>query len=213
MDYIFYFASVRTQPGRALGQGLQPNLLIEQDYLAATFHGNTSQMVVLNFQPPACLRVLDPEIDPLNRLISPLLREAAMLSTTGPISAQNPVTLPGQFYNPEIPRRWCFYFEKAELARQLGDWAQVAKIGEQAYALGDHPNDPLENFVFIEGYAHAGQWEKASKLTKEAYRFSKEIMRPTLCKLWERIGREVPASPEKEAGVTGVMSELGCGSR
>jgi hypothetical protein len=211
MDYIFYFASVRTQPGRAIGQGLAPNLPITQDYLAATFHGNTSQMVVINFEPPACLRVLDPEIDGENRLLEPLLRDAAFLSTTVPIAAENLVTLPAQFYSPEIPRGWCYYFEKADLARQLGDWPQVVKLGEQALALGDHPNDPVENFVFIEGFAHAGQWAKAGQLTKTAYRFSKEIMRPLLCKLWGRIERETPASPEQAAAVAENLSAAGCG--
>ncbi len=211
MDYIFYFASVRTQPGRAIGQGLAPDLPISQDYLAATFNGNTSQMVVINFAPPACLRVLDAEIDPENKLLEPLLREAAFLSTTAPISTENPVRLPEQFYSPEIPRGWCFYFEQAELARQLGDWQTVSRLAKPAFALEDHPNDPLENFVFIEGYAHGAQWNAASQLTKSAHRFSREIMRPMLCKLWQRIERQTPASAEKESTLRDVRENLGCG--
>jgi hypothetical protein len=103
MNYILYFASVRTQEGRALDSGLEPGDAFEQDYLATTFYGNTSQMRWVNFAPPGCLRVLDPEIDPLNRLLPPDLREAAYLSNPSLIRDDNPVRLP-DFYQPEIPR-------------------------------------------------------------------------------------------------------------
>ncbi len=193
MNHILYFASVRAQEGRALGTKLEPGIAFEQNYLATTFYGNTSQVIAVNFNPPGCFRVLDPEIDPLNKLLPPELREAAFLSNLALIRAANPVTLP-DFYYPEIPRNWCYYFSKAELARQNGDWQGVVDLHQQALALGDRPNDPLENFVFIEAYAHTRQWEASRKLTREAYRFSKEFMRPTLCALWERIARDVSGS-------------------
>jgi len=182
---------------------------IVQNYLATTFYGNTSNMVVINFSPPGCFRVLDPEIDPLNKLLPPVLRDAAILSNPALIRAESPVSLP-DFYNPEIPRTWCYYFSKAELARQNGDWSGVLDFYKQAQATGDRPNDPLENFVFIEGYAHAGKWDEARKLTKEVYKFSKEVMRPMLCTLWVRINREVSPKTEKDTAVQGVRSDLGC---
>jgi hypothetical protein len=209
MDYILYFATVRSQEGRALGQGFAPNLPIVQNYLARIFHGNTSQMVVFNFAPPGCFRVLDPEIDPLNKLIHPVLRDAAFLSDPALIRAEKLARLP-DFYNPEIPHTWCYYFSKAELARQDGDWNGVLGFHQKALATDDRPNDPVENFVFIEGYAHAGQWNEARKLTRETYKFSKEVMRPTLCRLWQRIEREATASLEKGKVVSSVFEELGC---
>jgi len=210
MDHILYFASVRTQAGRTLGDGLQPGITFDQNYLATIFHGNTSKMVVINFSPPGCLRVLDPEIDPLNKLIPPLLRDAATLSNPAMILANNPVNLP-DFYNPEIARGWCHDFSKAELARQLGDWQLAANTGRNAYKSGERPNDPVENFVFIEAYAHTGNWEDARKLTRDAYKISKEMLRPMLCSLWQRIGRETSATPQKEAAILAAQEDLGCG--
>ncbi len=209
MDTILYFASVRAQEGRALGETLEAGREFDQNYLATTFHGNTSQMIVVNFAPPACFRVLDPEIDPLNKLIPPELRDAAFLSRPALISADHTVTLP-DYFSPEISQGWCYYFSKAELSRQSGDWGEVLKLYQQAQALGDRPNDPLENFVFIEAYAHTGQWSEARKLTRETYKFSKEVMRPTLCALWQRIGREVPDSAGL-AALQGVRDDLQCG--
>ncbi len=207
MNYILYFASVRAQQGRALAGKLEPGHAFEQNYLATTFHGNTSQVIVVNFSPPGCARVLDPEIDPLNKLIPPDLRDAAFLSNPALIRAQNPVVLPG-FYQPEIPRSWCYFFSKAELSRQEGNWQAIVDLHQQALALGDHPNDPLENFVFIEAYAHIGNWQQARTMTRDIYRFSREIMRPTLCALWERIRREIPNSAEI---VQAVREDLSCG--
>jgi len=212
MEHILYFATVRSQEGRALGQGFTPNLPIVQNYLAKTFYGNTSNMVVFNFAPPGCFRVLDPEIDPLNKLLPPVLREAAFLSNPSLIRTEKPVSLP-DFYTPEIPRAWCYYFSKAELARQNSDWSGVLGFHQQALVTGDRPNDPVENFVFIEGYAHTGQWAQARKLTRETYKFSKEVMRPLLCTLWQRIEREVPVSPEKGSAVTGAFGDLSCAPR
>lgn len=207
MNYILYFASVRAAEGRALAGKLEPGHAFAQNYLATTFYGNTSNVIVVNFNPPGCLRVLDPEIDPLNKLIPPDLRDAAFLSNPALIRAQNPAALPG-FYQPEIPRSWCYYFSKAELARQTGDWQAVIDLHRQAQALGDRPNDPLENFVFIEAYAHTGDWQQARTMTRDAYRFSREVMRPTLCALWGRIGREVPNSAEM---VQAAREDLSCG--
>jgi len=211
MDYILYFASVRTQPGRVLQMGLKPDVAFKQYYLSTTYYGNTSQMVVFNFEPAVCLRVLDPEIDADNKLIAPLLRDAAFLSRPELIHADHPVTLPAQLYAPEPPHRWCYYFEKAELARQQGDWAQAVKLGKQAFALGETPNDPMERFVFIEAYAHSADWADARKLTKDAYKISPEYVRQPLCRLWARIDRQVADGPEKQAAVQGVAGDLGCG--
>lgn len=209
MNYILYFTSVRTQEGRALDSGLKPGIAFEQDYLAATFYGNTSQAVAVYFAPPGCLRVLDPEIDPLNRLIPPDLREAAFLSNPSLIRAENPASLPG-YYQPEIPRNRCYYLSLAELARQRRDWQAVVELYEQSQALGDHANDPFENFVYIEGLAHREKSQKALNLTRQAYRYSRDFMRPPLCALWERIERDTTPGGERDSMIAEAREALEC---
>lgn len=207
MDHVLYFASIRLNRGLP---DLRLGLAFEQNYLAKTFHGNTSQMVVINFEPPRCLRVLDPQVDVENRLLVPLLRDAAVLSNTAMIRAENAVTMPASLYAPEPEHRWCYYFEKADLARQVDDWEQVVELGDQAFRLDDSPNDPVERFVFIEGYAHMGDWEQAIELSKVSYRVSKEYVGPLLCRLWERIEAETTASVERSAALDEVRSMLSC---
>ena len=66
-------------------------------------------------------------------------------------------------------------------------------MGDQAFASGDYPNDPVERFPFIEGYAHTGNWARALELSREAQIISPVVMQPMLCRLWQRIERETHA--------------------
>ena len=208
MDHILYFISVRLNRGLP---DLKPGLPIEQNYLARTFHGNTSQLVVIDFSPPGCLRVLDPQIDSDNRLLVPLLRDAAVLSNTAMIHAENSATMPESLFAPEPQHGWCYYFEKADLARQFGNWQEVVRLGDMAFALdNDSPNNPVERFVFIEGYAHVGDWQRAVELSRASYKVSKDYVGPLLCRLWERIETESTGSAERSEAVVDVRNMLSC---
>ena len=209
MEHILYFASVRTEEGRALGTGFEPGQTFQQNYLAAIFSGDTSKMVVLNFSPPGCVRVLDPEIDPLNRLLPPLLRDAARLSNPAMILTADSASLP-EFFDPEVPRGWCYDYSRAALAAQNGNWDHALEMRSQALQAGEHPNDPLENFLFIEAFARTGKWDEALSLSKETYKFSKEVMRPTLCALWNRIERTAPEGPQKSSSIQTARAALTC---
>jgi hypothetical protein len=202
-------------PARRLGSslpGLEPGLPVQVDYLAAAFTGSTSQVVGLVFKPPACLRILDPELDVENKMLPEVMREVAVISSIDPILTAAPegnVSLPDALYGEEPARGWCFYFEKAELARQQKDWAQVAALGDQAFATGDYPNDPMERIVFIEGYAQVGNWNRVLELFRESNKITPKMV-PILCKLHHRITASTPASPEKEAALGAVLDEMSC---
>ena len=53
---------------------------MEEDYLVARYFGNTSAAIALYYNPPGCMRVLDPEIDSLDLTIPVTMREAARLT-------------------------------------------------------------------------------------------------------------------------------------
>ena len=207
MEHIMFWPSVRL--GLAF-PAFKPDIPIEQNYLVKYFYGNTSRMVVANFEPPGCFRVLDPEIERGNRLLSPLIRDATPLSNLDMISASPTGKLPEALYLPEPAHNWCYYFEQADLARQMGDWEKVAELGDTAFDLGDYPNDPLERFAFVEGYSHTGQWQKALEYAEVSYKVSKNVVGPLLCRLWERIDREMPASPGKDEAVIQAKTLFGC---
>src|SRR5258706_6628447 len=208
VDYALFYPTNRL--GSSLPQ-LASSVPVHYDYLAGKFDGNTSQAVVFYYAPPRCLRLLDPEIDSINHLIPDvsLLRDAASISSTAPILNEQTSRMP-DIYGPEPVHNWCFYFEKADLARQMKDWNQVAALGESAFALDDHPNDPVERFVFIEGYAHNSEWKKAVELSIASYKVSKNYVGPLLCKLWDRIGHETESTPEQNAALNEVRVKFEC---
>jgi hypothetical protein len=207
MNVMLYYASIRV--GRTL-PSVEPGQPHQLYYVGPTFYGNTDNILVVYFQPPGCFRVIDPEVEANNRLLPPDVRDVARYSNQGVIQFGEQKQLPPSLYRGEPSRDWCHYFGQAELARQMKDWERVIELGEIALALEDTPNDPLERFVFIEGYAHAGRWKKAVELSKVSYRVSRNFVGPPLCNLWERIERETEASTEKEQTLEAVRSEFGC---
>jgi hypothetical protein len=208
MAYMLYFPSLRLGAGLP---ALQPGLEIDQNYLAAEFHGNTSQMAAINFNPPGCLRILDPDLDPLNWMLPVTMREAARLSTTSVIlPSSTPARLNGTIYGDQgEPGGWCYLFELAELARQQGDWERVALLGDQAFALDDHPNDPNERIVFIEGYAHTARWSDALEQNRAAADIT-PAMQPMLCRLWQRIRQNTPTTSAQTDAIRQAQQLLAC---
>jgi hypothetical protein len=208
MDYVLFYPTNRL--GASLPQ-LEAGLPIQYDYIAGNFSGNTSQTVVFYYAPPKCLRLLDPEIDSNNRLIpdESMLRDAALISSSAQILSEQTSQMPDIYY-PEPVHNWCYYFEKAGLARQMGDWKTVTHLGDEAFALADYPNDPVERFVFIEAYAHVADWEKAVELSKLSYNVSKNFVGPLLCKLWNRIERDTAITPEQQSALSDVRAEFEC---
>jgi hypothetical protein len=59
-------------------------------------------------------------------------------------------------FGPEPPHGWCFFYEKADLARQRGDWEKVIQLGEQAFDQGLQAEDPIEWMPFLQAYAQRG---------------------------------------------------------
>jgi hypothetical protein len=208
IDYVLFHPSTRFQ--NALPD-IAPDLPVHFDYLAGEFNGNTSKTLSFEYLPPACLRLLDPDTERLNRLISEnsLMRYAARLTVPGLILDGPQAQLPA-IYRPEPEHGFCYYYQKADLARQFGEWDKVAELGDIAKSFEDHPFNPAEQLVFIEGYAHIGQWDRAVELSKPVYDYSNDIMGRVLCRLWRRIAEETGASAERTEALSEVESLFGC---
>jgi len=82
-------------------------------------------------------------------------------------------TPPTVVFGPEPYHGWCYYYQKADLARQQGEWEDVQRIGEQAFGQGFEPQDPIEWMPFLQAYAVAGNVERltdvAPMITRDSY--------------------------------------------
>ncbi len=209
ISYVLFYPTNRLDSSLPT---LQKGIPIQYDYIAGRFNGNTSQTVAFYYDPPSCLRLLEPDIDSNNHFIlaDSLMREASALSNRDQILDSSDAMMP-KVYGPEPEHGWCYYFEKADLARQFGDWEEVVKLVDEAFKLkNDSPNNPVERFVFIEGYAHTGDWDRALKLSKESYKVSKDYVGPLLCRLWERIETETSGGLESRAAIAEARNMFAC---
>jgi hypothetical protein len=207
IDYVLFYPTNRLNSSLP---AIEPDIPIRYDYLAGKFTGNTSQTVAFYYSESECLRLLE-SFDVENRLLpaDSLMREAAALSNADRILANQGVVMPA-IYGAEPAHGWCYYFEKADLARQMGEWNEVVILADEAFELDEHFNDPVELFVFIEGYAHVGDWERAIELSKVSYRVSKDYVGPLLCRLWERMETETSGGLERSEALNEARNVFAC---
>ena len=97
---------------------------------------------------------------------------------------------------PNRPHNWCYYYEKADLARQAGDWNQVAHLGDEAFAASYRPDDLSEYLPFIEAYARLNRWNDAKQLTLSTAD-TMPILEPALCGLWQRVNNDSSLSAQE----------------
>lgn len=79
-------------------------------------------------------------------------------------SEEQPVP-PASIFGSEPEHDWCFYYQKADLARQRGDWQEVARLGAEAEKLGLHPNDQIELMPFLQAYAFLGDQKQVKGIS------------------------------------------------
>jgi hypothetical protein len=72
---------------------------------------------------------------------------------------------PASIFGSEPEHDWCFYYQKADLARQRGDWEEVARLGAEAEKLGLHPNDQIELMPFLQAYAFLGDQKQVKGIS------------------------------------------------
>jgi hypothetical protein len=160
----------------------------------------------INYTSGGCLKVLttgDVESEDL-----PVdFRPVAGFSNPALILSESGQTPPRRIFGSAPETTWCYFYEKADLARQFGQWEQVTALKKQADSLGLEPLTVSEWSPFIEAEARLGNWTAAQKLTSQAYASSHKSWY-SLCQLWQRLE---PAAPEGyDAAFQNINAQFGC---
>lgn len=210
MSYLFVSIEARLDTFlTSITKGIE----IRQEYRSFTFSGNTSQAIVLYYSPPGCVKFVDPTIDARLPQKPKYLAQAMHLSKLDLIDPNPsiPVEMDESVVGKEPEHNWCYYFEKADLARQVGNWQTVVDLGNQAFALNPrlYEINAPEILPYIEANAHLGNWDKAMALSKETYTLSYRMER-ILCETWQRIATETPSSIEQKTAIQQMMTEYQC---
>ena len=207
------FALVNTE--KRLGGGtipsLEPGTPITVPYRTVSFHGSTSAAIVIYAPKNGCLRVLDPVYanERVYNREDDFLTDTIFLSDPSRILTETEgATVPDFLFGKEPAHTWCYYSTKAELARQLGDWVEVAHLGNEAEAEGYHPVDAFEWLPFIEAYIYTEKLDRAEELSQIAYQKEPRLHKG-LCELWGRGEANTPLVEGEELAKI-IQDELDC---
>jgi hypothetical protein len=211
-DLPYALLYTRTRLEGASLSALEPGVPVSFAYRTVEFVGSTSQALAIIVPPNACLHVLDPVYaggDTYERQPR-FLREAIPLSNPDLILPHaQPPQMPAALFGVEPPHTWCYYYEKAELARQVGDWETVAALGDQARVQGYLPGDALEWLPFIEAYVLTGDYQTARELSLLAYQDDSRP-RKGLCYAWQRIQVDGQGNVEVENLASELLEQFNC---
>jgi hypothetical protein len=178
---------------------------------ASTFIGDSRNSLVIVFEPEKdqCLWILRPE-DAAYRGLPDQIKTAAQVSNLSRIHDQ-PQTDYTLFKTivPQDRSTWCFHYQRADLARQMGNWEDVIFFWVLAQKGGYSPGHGFEYIPFIQAYAHTGDWETAFTLTKQSNRVSAN-MKTILCPVWEDLLAGTSASPDRDTAFDDVNDLLMC---
>jgi hypothetical protein len=210
LPYLFFDIASHFPKG---WNSLDPNQPLQQDYRILHFDGSFSRALSVFYRPPNCVKIMDPVIDrelpgkPLYITPSASFSQIDLIE----LNPQNPAVPPTKLFGPEPAHDWCYFFEKAELARQAGDWATAAILADQALSNPKEMTEAnvLEWMPFIEAYARTGKWAEAEKLSFQVYDVHPK-MRRMLCSLWERSAANTEASQSRDQSERQIENLLNC---
>jgi hypothetical protein len=209
LPYALVYSEKRL--GGVVLPSLKPGTRMHFPFRTVDFNGNTSQVVVIYVSPNGCLRVLDPALGDAETY------SRYPDSVTAPIPLSDPSRILIDEPSPQLPyspfgkepaHTWCYLYEKAELARQAGNWRQVVDLGEQARKASFAPQDAFEWLPFIEGYARTGDVKTAEQISRSAWAQDPKLHRG-ICVLWKRLQKDGPPSVQAES--SRLIAEFTCG--
>lgn len=193
-------------------KNLIPGVDFTDDFRTYTFNGNTSKSILVFYDGANCLRVMDATLTPPPGLIdfyTPGMLDAAELSDPGLILQQNQANPPVNVVGSEPAHGWCYYFEKAELARQYGDYQGTIDLLKEAQSMGFEPVIPTEWYPFLDAYLNLGKTEKALTVSQDVLSTGSKVYETGVCNLWQNY-RNSLTDPKAIETVDSAMKSLSC---
>ncbi len=131
------------------------------------------QHIIYTYVEGGCIQLLTPKYAfeyPTLKAASLALTEVS--STTAIHDAPDASAIQPQvtIFGSEPTHDWCYYYLKADLARQQADWPAVIDREEQALAAVGFPDEhPVWAFPLLQAYAAEGRWQDLLPLFEQTY--------------------------------------------
>ncbi len=137
----------------------------------------------------SCLMVLDNQREELHHNSSQLAKDNISYSNIDKLVEINTASyIPPPFiFGDEPSKKWCYYFQKASLARQLKEWDQLDKLLQEILVKKLKPKDANEWLPFIESLIVSKKYSDAENLIKTAAENKSVLFTDNLCRLLNRL--------------------------
>ncbi|HET9905743.1 MAG TPA: hypothetical protein VFQ23_03860 [Anaerolineales bacterium] len=144
------------------GAQLQQNYIVVNDIS----HDYTNLLVLSLPTEDSCVHVLDGQWAELSVRDTALVALAASRSEIENVIIEGEERdLPTTIFGEEPPPTWCYYYQKAQLARQQEDWDAILKFRDEVTKLDLRPNDPIEWMPFLQAAAINGDEKQVKNIS------------------------------------------------
>jgi hypothetical protein len=160
-------SAARMEPG--LLKDVAAGAITTQNYIIInSFRYDYADLLVIS-QPTedSCVHVLDSRWVALSAYEDPLIASIAGKSKVENIQpdGKSPA-LPEQLFGAEPAHGWCYYYQRADLARQTGDWAEVARLAREVPLEEFAASDPVEWIPFMQAHLLLGDAQALNDLVE-----------------------------------------------
>lgn len=190
---------------------ISQNTQLYSEHATTFFDGNSADSIFFYYDPQnnKCLHLItneDQDYKQYPNFVKDVASYAHNIRVTNEIVQNKRLTY--QIFD-ESKKTWCFYYQKADLARQFQNWDEIPVLWQEVSQNSLRTEFGTEYIPFIDGFAQVGDWQTAREITFQANRISK-AMDSILCPLWKGIEQSTQASEEKDKIIKQIYETLGC---
>jgi hypothetical protein len=152
--------------------------------------------------PDSCVQVIDgsqPELSASEQYDIQLIASYSNIQDVTTDGLQP--TPPEVVFGSEPPHGWCYYYEKASLARQRGDWVTVLSLAHQVKQQDISATDAIEWMPFLQAYVHASD-------EKGIYSIAPKVKTDPV--VVEQACRTLPTTPGITPEMTSFVQQVFC---
>ena len=211
LNYLFYYTDVRLKTGSL--PSLSKNIEINRGYRSFYFDGSTNNVLVIRYKPPGCLQILDPIYTNAGVIpnLSQMEADQIPLSNlnqiiTNPEKAGNP---PLHIFSIKEELNWCYFFEKADLARQMGEWNTIIQIQNQVTSKHLHPRVQTEWLPFLDAHLHLANYQDAEEIIQKVITVENGRFAQGVCLTLKRNIEETTNTDHQEY-MRNILTKIGC---
>ena len=140
-------------------------------------HRDFNNVLLISYPSSAsCFQVIDGTLPVYSGSESLLLRQVGAYSHVDRIIPSGTAPIPpASIFGTEPVHGWCYYYQKASLARQAGNWEEVGRLYDEVRELNLETDDKSEIIPFFEGLVNLGRYEDAKSLYREEIKGQNEV--------------------------------------